>query len=175
MTWMLADIANLISQGCPPPPSWSETHTILINKKNQDPSYISNRRPITLANTDLKIISTTLSTRIQTHASHLIHSDQAGFMAGRQIYDTILDLNALLTLPNPPPNSFILSLDWSKAYDRVSHHWLDHVLQSINFPLPFHHLLHTTYHHTHSHIFINGNLGYSFTTNTLATQENPAV
>src|SRR5438128_11866447 len=134
MTWMLADIANLISQGCPPPPSWSETHTILINQKNQDPSYISNRRPITLANTDLKIISTTLSTRIQTYASHRIHSDQAGFMAGHQIYDTILDLNTLLTLPNPPPNSFILSLDCSKAYDMVSHHSLDQALQCINYP-----------------------------------------
>src|SRR5438132_13103351 len=137
MTSILSQIANLIAHGSLPPPSWSETHTILIHKKNQDPSYISNRHLITLANTDLKLISTVLSSQIQTHASDLIHPDQAGFMKGRQIYDTILDLNALLTSPNPPPQSFILSLDWSKAYDRVSHHWLDHVLEQISFPQTF--------------------------------------
>src|SRR5438128_9622325 len=94
-------------------------------------------------------------------------------MAGHQIYDTILDLNALLTLPNPPPNSFILSLDWSKAYDRVSHHWLDHVLRAINFPLSFRRLLHTTYHHRHSCISINGNLGPSFPINRGVPQGDP--
>ena len=64
MTSILSQIANLIAHGSLPPPSWSETHTILIHKKDQDPSYISNRCPITLANTDLKLISTALSTRI---------------------------------------------------------------------------------------------------------------
>src|SRR5437660_4567015 len=75
MTLILSQVANLVSQGIPPPPSWSDTYTILLHKKTQDPSYIANRRPITLANTDLKIISTVLSTRIQTHASDLIHPD----------------------------------------------------------------------------------------------------
>src|SRR5438128_7873401 len=144
MTLILSNIANLISQGHPPPPSWSDTFTILIHKKNQDPSYIHNCCPITLANTDLKLISTILSTRIQTYASDLIHPDQAG-----------LDLNAFLTTPNPPPQSFLLSLDWSKAYDRVSHHWLDHVLKQSSFPHPFCQLLHSTYHHRHSQLFIN--------------------
>src|SRR5438128_12103146 len=162
MTSILSQIANLIAHGSLPPPSWSETHTILIHKKNQDPSHISNRCPITLANTDLKLISTTLSTRIQTHAPNLIHPDQAGFMKGRHIYDTILDLNALFNSPNSPLQSFILSLDWSKAYDRLSHHWLDHVLEQISFPRPFLHLLHATYHHRHSQLSINGLLGPPF-------------
>ena len=64
ITLILSHVANLVSQGIPPPPSWSDTYTILLhnNKKTQDPSYISNCCPITLANTDLKIISTILST-----------------------------------------------------------------------------------------------------------------
>src|SRR5437879_2855965 len=80
MTSILSNIAQLISQGLPPPPSWSNTYTILLHKKNQDPSHISNRRPITLANTYIKIISTALSTRIQIQAANLIHHHLHDFM-----------------------------------------------------------------------------------------------
>ena len=147
----------------------------MIHKKNQDPSHIANRHPITLANTDLKLISTTLSTRIQTYAPNLIHPDQAGFMKGRHIYDTILDLNTLLNSSNSPPQSFILSLDWSKAYNRVSHHWLDHVLEQISFPRPFRRLLHATYHHRHSQLSINGLLGPSFPISKGVPQGDPVA
>src|SRR5438094_3856095 len=121
------------------------------------------------------MFSAVLSTRIQTHASNLIHPDQAGFMKGRHIYDTILDLNALLNSPDPPPQSFILSLDWSKAYDRVSHHWLDHVLEQISFPRPFRHLLHATYHHQPSQLLIHGHLAPSFPISNRVPQGDPVA
>jgi hypothetical protein len=136
-TLILTRIFNLIANGSLPPASWSETHTILLHKKNNDPQYIHNRRPITLSNTDLKILSSILASRAQAHASSLIAPDQTGFMLGRHITDTILDINALLTPPDSPPDAFLLSIDWSKAYDRVSHHWLDHILDKALFPLSF--------------------------------------
>jgi len=74
-----------------------------------------------------------------------------------------------------PPQSFILSLDWSKAYDRVSHHWLDHVLEHISFPRPFRRLLHCTYHHRHSQLFINGHLGPSFPISKGVPQGDPVA
>jgi len=64
---------------------------------------------------------------------------------------------------------------WSKAYDRVSHHWLDHVLQQINFPLTFRRLLYTSYHHRRSQISVNGLLGPSFSISKGVPQGDPVA
>ena len=161
---ILATVYNLVSTGQNPPTTWNDTHTILIPKKNQDQTIITNLRPITLSNTDLKLLSTILAKRLQdinqTHP--FIHSDQTGFMAKRQITNTILDINALFQIPEPPPHSFLLSLDWSKAYDRVSHAWIDHVLTNLQLQRPTIKLFQTVYHHRQTSIYINGKLSAPF-------------
>src|SRR6185369_1841315 len=161
---ILATVFNLVSTGQNPPSTWNDTYTILIPKKNQDQTIITNLRPITLSNTDLKLLSTILAKRLQdinqTHP--FIHPDQTGFMAKRQITNTILDINALFQLPEPPPHSFLLSLDWSKAYDRVSHAWIDHVLNRLQLQRPTIKLIQTTYHHRLTSIYINGKLSSPF-------------
>src|SRR6185312_6482190 len=106
----------------------------------------------------IKLLSTILANRFQSFAPSLIHPHQTGFMHSCYIYDTILDINSYLTTNNPPPQSFVLSIDWSKAYDRVSHSWLDHVLTSSNFPLSFINLAHTSYHNRTTRIKINNSL-----------------
>jgi len=153
---------DIAFKSTPPPPSWSETIITLIHKKNSDPRYVDNLRPIVLSNTDIKLLSTILATRFQTHASILIHPDQTGFMKHRSIYDTILDINSFLTLDFLPPNSFALSVDWSKAYDRVSHSWLDHVLSSSLFPTSFINLTFCSYHNRSAQIKINSSLSSPF-------------
>jgi len=159
---ILIPIFKMISTGSSPPPSWAQTITILIHKKNTDPKYVSNLRPITLSNTDIKLLSTILSNHFQQYAHSLIHPFQTGFMKNRSIYDTVLDINAYLTHPNPPPESFVLSIDWSKAYDRVSHSWLDHILQHSHFPPSFIHLSFCTYHNRSTSIKINNTIGTPF-------------
>jgi hypothetical protein len=79
---ILTRIFNLIANGSLPPSSWSETHMVLLHKKTTDSRYIHNRRPITLSNTDLKLLSTILAARAQACASSLINPDQTGFMQG---------------------------------------------------------------------------------------------
>src|SRR6185436_19551387 len=78
------------------------------------------------------------------------------------ISNTILDINSLLTLPNLPHQSFLFLLDWAKAYDRVSHHWLNSILQSSNFPTSFQPAIQTSFLHRSTQLFINGHLGKSF-------------
>src|SRR5207237_6261175 len=121
---ILIPIFDMIASGSPPPPSWSQTTTILIHKKNTDPQYITNLRPITLSNTDIKLLSTILANRFQKFASSLIHPFQTGFMKSRNIYDTILDINYCLSLPNHPPDAVRLYIYWSKQYDRLASHCL---------------------------------------------------
>ena len=160
---ILIPIFHMISTNLyPPPPSWSQTITTLIHKKNTDPRYVNNLHPITLSNTDIKLLSSILATRFQVYASDLIHPHQTGFMKSRSIYNTVLDINSFLTLDNPPPESFVLSIDWSKAYDRVSHSWLDHVLLSSHFPISFINLTHTSYHNRFTRIKLNNSLSSPF-------------
>ena len=159
---ILLPIFNMITNGSPPPLSWSHTITVLIHKKNTDPHYITNLRPITLSNTDIKLLSSILASRFQFYAHSLIHPFQSGFMKARNIYDTILDIDSYLTIPNPPPEAFVLSVDWSKAYDRVSHSWLDYVLQQSSFPLSFIRLTHCSYHNRTTSIKINNFLSSPF-------------
>ena len=170
---ILIPIFHMIASGSPPPLSWLNGYTILLHKKNTDPHYVSNLRPISLTNTDLKILSTILANRFQSYASYLIHPDQTGFMRNRHIYDTILDINAFATLPSPPPQSFILSVDWSKAYDRVSHNWLDHVLTSSLFPPSFINLAHTSYHNKSLSLKINNLIGSQFPIHQGVPQGDP--
>ena len=161
---ILATVFNHVSAGQTPPITWNDTHTILIPKKDQDTTVITNLRPITLSNTDLKILSTVLAKRLQdiNLSTPIIHPDQTGFMARHHITDTILDINALFQIPEPPHHSFLLSLDWSKAYDRVSHAWIDHVLSHLQLQCPTIKLIQTIYHHRQTSIFINGKLSSPF-------------
>lgn len=57
----------------------------LIPKKDRNLLKIKNWRPITLLNTDYKILSKTIANRIKKNLPALISHDQTGFMKGRNI------------------------------------------------------------------------------------------
>lgn len=65
------------------PHHMNTAYITLIPKPNKDPTYCSNYRPILLINTDMKITSKTLSNRLESVISSLIHIDQTGFIKGR--------------------------------------------------------------------------------------------
>lgn len=56
--------------------------TVLL-KPNKDPSLCSSYHPLSLINTDMKIISKALATRLESVMPTLIHQDQTGFIKGR--------------------------------------------------------------------------------------------
>ena len=55
--------------------------------KKGERTKIANYRPITLLNTDYKLLTKALSVQMANIAPSLIHPDQAGFMKGRKIED----------------------------------------------------------------------------------------
>ena len=106
----------------------------LIPKKDKDISYLKNYRPISLLTVDYKILAKTIANRLKKCLDILIHSDQSGFLKGRNIGNNvrlITDIIEYAKLNNIP--GAILLLDIQKAFDSVSHNFLFRVLNKFNF------------------------------------------
>ena len=57
----------------------------VIPKGNKDTRYLKNLRPITLLNTDYKILEKSVANRMLDALQDVIHPDQKGFLPGRKI------------------------------------------------------------------------------------------
>ncbi len=61
----------------------------LIPKPDKDPLQIDNWRPITLLNTDYKLIALIYARRLKSGLDQIIHESQTGFMKNRHISNNI--------------------------------------------------------------------------------------
>ena len=108
-----------------------------IYKKNEN-TEISNYRPVTLLNTDYKLLTKILTMRLSTIAVNLIHQSQAGFVPGRQIADHAKLVRLLMQFAETKnQNGLIIALDQEKAYDKIDHAYLWQVLEQFNLPEKF--------------------------------------
>lgn len=106
----------------------------LIPKKDVDRRLVSNWRPITLLNTDYKVLTKAIAIRLQKYLGKLIHQNQTGFMPGRFIGDNIRaiqDVAHIFRIHNR--DGMIVSIDFSKAFDTVRWHFLFRVLKAFGF------------------------------------------
>ena len=68
--------------------SQKQVATKMLEKKNRNKRLIKNWRPISLLNTDMKIISKVLSTRIKGVLPYLISSNQTAYVKNRFISES---------------------------------------------------------------------------------------
>ena len=68
---------------------------IILLYKKKDPKDIRNYRPITLLNTDYKILTKILATKLKRVCEASISHPQKGFVPGRQITDLTRQLYLL--------------------------------------------------------------------------------
>ena len=94
----------------------------LIHKGKELPrDELANWRPISLTNTDYKLLAKCLAFRISNIIPHIIDNNQVGFMKGRNIStmirlidDTLESMNLL----NKP--GILLAVDFQRAFDSIS-------------------------------------------------------
>ena len=65
--------------------------------KKNDPTDIRNYRPITVLNTDYKILTKVLTLQLIDHTKDLVHEDQAGFIPRRSIFNHIRLAKAIIS------------------------------------------------------------------------------
>lgn len=126
---------NALLAGDYAPASFSMGRILLIYKKG-DAKSLNNYRPITLLNSDYKILTSMLSYRIRPHMANVVGPSQFGFTPGRSCDDNAMTLQFVLKKLNKSSSSEsgVLFLDLEKAYDRISHEWLFYTLEKLNFP-----------------------------------------
>lgn len=142
--------------------------------KKKDPSLIENYRPITLLNTDYKILTRALSLQLLDSIKQLVHHNQAGFIPGRSIFNHIRLSRLMTTFAEVTENNgAIIALDQEKAYDKIDHKYLWQTLEAFNLPKLFIQTVKTLYKDAHTIVAINGEFSKPFKVTRGVRQGDP--
>lgn len=97
------------------PPSLNEACITLIAKKGRDPTDCASYRPISLLNTDVKILAKVLAHRLEDTLPSIIATDQTGFIRNRHSFFNVQRLFDILYSPCESAPECIISLDAEKT------------------------------------------------------------
>ena len=141
------------------PPSHKVSYLRLIPKAGKDTRLISNLRPITLSNTDHKLITKTYSKKLTALVADCIGQEQTAYIPGRLINDNIRAMLTTMDLANidTDVDGSIISLDAKKAFDSVDHRYIVRCLNAFGLSgfVPIFRIL---YKELRSEIILNGNI-----------------
>ncbi|KAE8704998.1 hypothetical protein F3Y22_tig00110430pilonHSYRG00099 [Hibiscus syriacus] len=104
--------------------------------KVENPTKISDYRPISLVSSVYKVIAKVLARRLRRVIGTVISETQCAFIVGRQIFVGILVANEVIHSLNKERGGrggLILKLDFVKAYDCVDWEFLDSVQKCMGF------------------------------------------
>ena len=153
----LVKMLNGLTEGDVLHASTLQAQIAVIPKEGKDPSYCGSYRPISLLNTDLKLFTKILATRLQSHLPHLIHLDQVGFVPTREARDnTTKVLNLLYTSTRTKTPSIFLSTDAEKAFDRVGWAFMFATLRHVGLGRKMMHWILATYASPAARVRANG-------------------
>jgi hypothetical protein len=116
-------------------------------------------RPITLLNSDYKILARIVEGRIRPAPVEVLHASQHCGVPGKSIFDavaTVRDAVVYAEMANAP--LCVLSLDLKEAFDKISHKYLFTILQSYGFSDALLRCIENMYTNATSMVHINGHI-----------------
>jgi len=135
----------------------------LIPKKTKNRLLLKNWRPISLLNTDYKIIAKILATRLQNVLPDIINEDQSGYLKNHFIGENIRLLEDVSVFTKQKKLSgIIFCIDFEKAFDSLNWNFLFNSLKIFNFGSTFISYIKTMYINIESTVINNGNSGPFF-------------
>lgn len=106
----------------------------IIPKKDKDLRWLKNWRPLSLLNTDYKILTKILATRLQKVVDSIISQDQSGYIKGRFIGENVRTIADIIEYTsNTTQSGLIALLDFEKAFDSINWYFLQNTLKTFNF------------------------------------------
>ena len=106
----------------------------LIPKKDAEPYYVKNWRPISLLNCDYKLATKAVANRLKQVLPKPIDNDQTGFLKGRfimeniRLIDSVSNFTAAKNIPG-----LLVFLDFEKGFDTVEWPFIQKTFQHFNF------------------------------------------
>ncbi|MCP3901139.1 MAG: hypothetical protein GY707_15650, partial [Desulfobacteraceae bacterium] len=129
----------------------------LLPKKDKVLKFLKNWRPISLLNTDYKIIAHVMASRLQQILPTLIHPDQNGYIQGRFIGCSIRTIYDIIeNSQNEEYSNLITFIDYEKAFDNINWNFMIKALKSFGFGNNFIKWIKVMYKNASSCIMNNG-------------------
>ena len=140
-------------------PSHLQSCITLLPKKDKDLKLIQNWRPISLSSCDLKIITKSYARRLSSILPDILVESQAAYVPGRDInFNSRLLRTAQSFALRQNKDYCVVSLDARKAFDSVSHNYLEQVMEAYQFPREFIKIFRTLYANNYASVQVNGHL-----------------
>uniref|UniRef100_A0A8C5MJN7 Reverse transcriptase domain-containing protein n=1 Tax=Leptobrachium leishanense TaxID=445787 RepID=A0A8C5MJN7_9ANUR len=159
---LLSTLSSL-SEGASFHPNTTAATITVIPKPNKDHTQCSNYRPISLLNSDIKLLARVLADRLSLLMPRLVHADQVGFIPGREARDATTRVFSAIRLAQVRQTPMLLlSMDADKAFDRVSWRFLFSTLEHLGVGDGFMKWVTALYDTPTARVRVNGALSDSF-------------
>lgn len=129
----------------------------IIYKNKGDKEDLKNYRPLSMLNTDYKILAKILANRMKKVIPNIITTNQAYSVLNRDISDTVCNIRDLVWyIKEKGEKGYLISVDLEKAFDRVEHSYLFDLIERFGFGKNFIRWMKCLYNGIFSCVKVNG-------------------
>lgn len=131
-----------LTSGSQPPEEFNAAYLVFVPKAS--PEHVgpvmsaapAGYRPISLSNTSQKLIARAISQALEDYAAELVHPMQRGFVPGRSLVDSVLDLEAEMAIGSAhgAPRQAVVLFDFSAAFPSAEWEWISAALEAQGLP-----------------------------------------
>lgn len=106
----------------------------MIYKKGS-PRELKNWRPITLLNSDYKILTAILTARLTPILPNIVNETQKCGIKGRNITEVLRNTDAAIKYAKERGKELlVVNLDQEKAFDKINHQYMHKILEGYGLP-----------------------------------------